>query len=86
MDSDEDEQVPEPSEQVSTSDQNQSNSMPLQHEYTFWVFMKSSSNDWKPKPIAHFKTVGEFWSVYQHLKRPSQLEAGTMINLFIKGI
>ena len=55
--------------------------MPLQKEYTFWVFMKSSSNDWKPKPIAHFKTVKEFWSVYQHLKRPSQLEAGTMINL-----
>ena len=57
---------------------------PLHREYTFWVFIKSSNraaDDWKPKPIASLKTVQEFWSVYQHLKRPSQLEFGTMINL-----
>ena len=39
----------------------------LQREFTFWVFIKSSNraaDDWKPKPIANFKTVQEFWSVY----------------------
>jgi hypothetical protein len=48
--------------------------MPLQREYTFWVFIKSSNraaDDWKPKSISHFSTVNDFWSIYQHLKRPS---------------
>ena len=34
--------------------------LPLEREYTFWVFIKSANraNDgWKPKPIANFKTV-----------------------------
>ena len=56
----------------------------LQRDYTFWIFIKSSNraaDDWKPKPIANFSTVQDFWSIYQHLKRPNQLEAGTMINL-----
>lgn len=56
----------------------------LQREYTFWIFIKSSNraaDDWKPKPIANFQSVQDFWSIYQHLKRPNQLEAGTMINL-----
>ena len=56
----------------------------LQRDYTFWIFIKSSNraaDDWKPKPIANFGTVQDFWSIYQHLKRPNQLEAGTMINL-----
>ena len=53
----------------------------LQKPYTFWVFVKSRADDWKPKPIANFSTASEFWGVYQHLKRPSQLETGTMINL-----
>ena len=63
--------------------------MPLEREYTFWVFIKSSNraaDDWKPKQIANFKTVQEFWSVYQHIKRPNELEPGTQINLFVKGI
>ena len=63
--------------------------MPLERQYTFWVFIKSSNraaDDWKPKPIASFKTVQEFWSVYQHIKRPNELEQGTQINMFVKGI
>ena len=61
----------------------------LQRDYTFWIFIKSSNraaDDWKPKPIANFRTVQDFWSIYQHLKRPNQLEAGTMINLVSKTI
>ena len=51
-----------------------SNTMKLEHEYTFWVFIKSSNraaDDWKPKKIATMKSMQEFWSVYQHLKRPN---------------
>ena len=43
------------------------NTLPLQREYTFWVFIKSSNraaDDWKPKQIASFKSVQEFWSVF----------------------
>ena len=61
----------------------------LEHQYTFWVFIKSSNraaDDWKPKKIATMKSMQEFWSVYQHLKRPNQLETGTQINLFRKDI
>ena len=67
----------------------QSKPMPLEREYTFWVLIKSSNraaDGWKPKQIASFKTVQEFWSVYQHIKRPNELEPGTQINLFVKGI
>ena len=51
-----------------------SKDMMLEHEYTFWVFIKSSNraaDDWKPKKIATMKSMQEFWSVYQHLKRPN---------------
>ena len=59
----------------------------LQKEYTFWVFMKSRADgDWKPKPIASFGTIRSFWNVYQYLKRPSQLEQGTMFHCFTKGV
>ena len=49
--------------------------------------MKSRADgDWKPKPIANFGTVRSFWNVNQYLKRPSQLEQGTMYNCFTKGV
>ena len=59
----------------------------LQNSFTLWVFMNSLANDgWKPKKMASFGNVDQFWNVYQHLKRPSDLEHGTMLNLFVKGI
>ena len=37
----------------------------LQKEYTFWCFMKSrAEGDWKPKPLATFGTIKNFWNVY----------------------
>ena len=36
----------------------------LQKEYTFWCFMKSrAEGDWKPKPVANFATIKQFWQV-----------------------
>ena len=64
-----------------------SDALNLQHEYTLWVFMNSLANDgWKPKKMASFGNITQFWNVYQHMKRPNELEHGTMINLFVKGI
>jgi translation initiation factor 4E len=38
------------------------------------------------KPLASFSTINQFWSMYQHLKRPNVLEKETVLNLFVKGI
>ena len=77
-DSDEDEAIEKPIPSINN---------PLQNEVTLWVFMNSiSASGWKPKPIAHMKSVSQFWNVYQYLKRPSDLENGTQLNFFIKGI
>ena len=62
------------------------NHLQLQNEYTFWILIKSKNSGWEPNPVASFSTVQDFWSIYQHLKRPNQLEQGTQINLFVKGI
>ena len=59
----------------------------LNHAYT--VYAQNKSDGWDEKNIkalANFNTVDQFWAMYQHLKRPSQMPEGTTINLFIKGI
>ena len=37
------------------------------------------------KPLANFGTIKQFWGMYQHLKRPSQLQ-NTVLNIFLQGI
>ena len=49
----------------------------------------NNKNGWSEdniKPLATFSTVDEFWSVYQHIKRPDKIPVGTTINVFQKGI
>ena len=59
----------------------------LQNAFTLWVFMTSIANDgWKPRKMASFSTTAEFWNVYSYLKRPSDLEQGTQLNFFVKGV
>ena len=51
--------------------------------------MQNNADGWDEKNIkalANFSTIDEFWGMYQHLKRPSQMPEGTTCNLFIKGI
>ena len=65
----------------------------LEHAYTLHAraterqaAMTTTAYDDAIKVVATFKTIEEFWGMYQHIKRPSQLTPGTQLNLFIDGI
>lgn len=38
------------------------------------------------KVVAKFSTVGEFWRVYSHFRRPSVMPLGTFLHYFIDGV
>jgi translation initiation factor 4E len=64
-------------------------SHPLKDEWVVWY--RSPGNKFQDyekstHKIAHFKTVEEFWTVYSHLKRPSNLPHVSDYHLFKKGI
>ncbi len=67
---------------------------PLQHAHTLWVTLKKEKaeegqeQDWESgiKPVSTFATIEDFWHVYQYIKRPSQLEAGTTLQVFMEGV
>lgn len=65
----------------------------LQHEYTFWFtyFKKTKDKQLEEfednlKPIGNFNNVEDFWSICQHMRRPSQLPRGCTFFLFKKNI
>ena len=61
----------------------------LQHAYAIWVYLpkfKNAGNSWLPMKLATFKTVQEFWKIYQFMLRPSQMEIGSQINIFWDGV
>ena len=53
--------------------------MNLQNNWTFWEHAKmpknASDSDWAKSytKILDFSTVGEFWNIYNHLPRPSEV-------------
>ena len=69
-----------------------SNLTKLEHSYTVYARvtdMDKEKKNWYEDSIrsmANFSTAEQFWGMYQHLKRPSQMTSGTHINLFVKGI
>jgi len=38
------------------------------------------------KQVAEFSTVGEFWQVYTHFRRPGVMPLGTFLHFFIDGV
>jgi len=38
------------------------------------------------KVVAKFSTIGEFWQVYSHFRRPSVMPLGTFLHYFIDGV
>jgi len=53
------------------------------------MYAMNKSKGWSAqaiKPMTTFKTVDEFWGVYQHVKRPDNMPSGTVINIFVEGI
>lgn len=64
---------------------------PLQFNYSIWFSRrtpgnKTSSYDQSLKFIASFASVEQFWTVYSHLVRPSDLGGHSDYHLFKEGI
>lgn len=69
---------------------------PLEHAYTFWYFKKervldpaaAQSIDYESnmKEIGDFASVESFWTLYSHLKRPSEMPAPSDYQMFRKGV
>lgn len=64
---------------------------PLRHNWTLWYDIpvtKVSEKDWLSnlKQIYTFKTVEDFWGVYNNLVKASQLSQGGNFHLFKEGV
>jgi len=61
---------------------------PLQHTWTLWYKDTDQSKSWKENlnEIESFDTVEDFWSLYNHIKPPSEINIGSDYSLFKKGI
>ena len=62
----------------------------LQHKYIVWAMVKqqkqyqtedmSETYQSSNKQVAQFATVGEFWEVYTHFRRPAVMPLGTFLH------
>eukprot|EP01062_Namystynia_karyoxenos_P032531 TRINITY_DN23_c0_g1_i1.p3 TRINITY_DN23_c0_g1~~TRINITY_DN23_c0_g1_i1.p3 ORF type:complete len:204 (+),score=70.46 TRINITY_DN23_c0_g1_i1:115-726(+) len=64
---------------------------PLEHDWTLWYDSKRTAQESKTweenlQKVGDFATVEDFWSIYNHIKRPSNLEFGANYHAFKRGI
>ncbi|XP_061395132.1 eukaryotic translation initiation factor 4E1 isoform X2 [Musca vetustissima] len=61
---------------------------PLQNTWTLWYLETDRSKSWEDmqNEITSFDTVEDFWSLYNHIKPPSDIKMGSDYSLFKKGI
>lgn len=61
---------------------------PLQFEWTLWYQEMDRSKNWEDtlNEVTSFSTVEDFWSLYNHIKSPSDIKVGSDYSLFKKGI
>ncbi|XP_032290877.1 eukaryotic translation initiation factor 4E1 isoform X1 [Drosophila virilis] len=61
---------------------------PLEHTWTLWYLENDRSKSWEDmqNEITSFDMVEDFWSLYNHIKPPSELKIGSDYSLFKKGI
>eukprot|EP00993_Chasmostoma_nieuportense_P004155 NODE_4840_length_733_cov_57.519802_g4678_i0.p1 GENE.NODE_4840_length_733_cov_57.519802_g4678_i0~~NODE_4840_length_733_cov_57.519802_g4678_i0.p1 ORF type:complete len:211 (-),score=74.51 NODE_4840_length_733_cov_57.519802_g4678_i0:99-686(-) len=66
---------------------------PLEHQWTIWydsrrLHQQGNQADWfaNLQKVAEFGTVEDFWSTYNHIKRPTDLEFGANYHLFKAGV
>lgn len=61
---------------------------PLQNTWTLWYLENDRSKAWEDmqNEITNFDTVEDFWSLYNHIKPPSEIKLGSDYSLFKKGI
>lgn len=61
---------------------------PLQNTWTLWYLESDRTKVWEDlqNEITSFDTVEDFWSLYNHIKPPSEIKIGSDYSLFKKGI
>ena len=61
---------------------------PLQNTWTLWYLENDRTKTWEDmqNEITSFDTVEDFWSLYNHIKTPSELKIGCDYSLFKKDI
>lgn len=61
---------------------------PLQHTWTLWYYEPDKNRNWEDnqRDITSFDTVEDFWSLYNHIKLPSELRQGCDYGMFKQGI
>ncbi|XP_003384312.1 PREDICTED: eukaryotic translation initiation factor 4E-like [Amphimedon queenslandica] len=61
---------------------------PLQNKWVLWYLKNDKQKEWKDnlRKIICIDTVEDFWSVYNHIKPPSQISSGCDYMLFKEGI
>lgn len=61
---------------------------PLEHTWTLWYLENDRSKSWEDmqNEITSFDMVEDFWSLYNHIKPPSEIKIGSDYSLFKKGI
>lgn len=61
---------------------------PLENTWTLWYLENDRSKNWEDmqNEITSFDMVEDFWSLYNHIKQPSEIRVGSDYSLFKKGI
>jgi translation initiation factor 4E len=66
---------------------------PLEHAWVIWydsrrLHTAKAENTWLEnlQTVAIFNTVEDFWSTYNHIKRPADLEFGANYHMFKEGV
>ncbi|CAH2106984.1 unnamed protein product [Euphydryas editha] len=61
---------------------------PLENSWSFWMFTNIKANTWEENLIklTTFDTVEDYWCLYHHMKRPSELEFGQEYAVFKNNI
>jgi len=61
---------------------------PLQSEWTLWYLETDRTKTWEEMlhEVSSFNTVENFWSLINHIKKPSDIKNGCDFCLFKKGI
>jgi len=61
---------------------------PLMNVWTLWYLENDRSKSWEDmqNEITSFDTVEDFWSLYNHIKPPSEIKVGSDYSLFKKNI
>lgn len=61
---------------------------PLHHAWTLWYLEADRSKSWEEMQniVTTFETVEDFWSLFNHIKQPSEIKMGNDYSLFKEGI